>query len=70
MDDIKPWWASRTIWASIIAVVAVIAGYFRYDIAAADQAALVDAISTGVGVVAGLIAIVTRIGATKQIGKP
>jgi hypothetical protein len=70
MDDLKPWWASRTIWASIIAVVAVIAGYFRYDIAPADQASLVDAITTGVGVVAGLIAIVTRIGATKQIGKP
>lgn len=70
MEDVKPWWASRTIWASIIAVVAVIAGYFRYDIAPADQASLVDVITTGVGAAASLIAIFTRIGATSQIGKP
>ena len=70
MEDVKPWWQSKTIWASIVAVLAVIAGYFRFEIAAPDQAALVDAITSFVGAVAGVIAIYTRASASSKIGKP
>ena len=68
----KPWWESRTIWASVIAVAAVIAGYFRFEIVEADQAALVDAITSIVGAVAGVIAIYTRATAKASLtpGKP
>ena len=69
MEDVKPWWQSKTIWASIIAVAAVIAGYFRYDIASADQAVLVDSITTVVGAIAGVFAVYTRVTATSKIGK-
>lgn len=70
MDDSKPWYQSKTVIASIVAVVAVIAGYFGYDIGGAEQAGLVEAIFAGVGVVASLLAAFFRITATKQIGKP
>ncbi len=70
MIDEKPWWQSRTIWASLVAVIAVVLGYFGYDIGGEDQAGLVEAISSGVAIVGSLIAIITRIGATKTISTP
>lgn len=70
MEDVKPWWQSRTIWASIVAVLAVVAGYFRFELVEADQAALVDAITSIIGAVAGVLAIYTRAKATTKIGKP
>lgn len=70
MDDVKPWYQSKTVIASIVAVVAVIAGYFGYDIGGAEQAGLVESITSGIAVVGGLLAAFFRITATKQIGKP
>ena len=67
MIDEKPWWESRTIWASIVAVLAVAAGYFRFEIVAEDQAGLVDAITSIIGAVAGVIAIYTRAKATTAL---
>jgi hypothetical protein len=70
IEDPKAWWQSKTVIASIIAVLAVIAGYFGYDIGGAEQAGLVETISAGVGVVASLLAAFFRITATAPIGKP
>ena len=66
-SDPVVWWKSKTVIASIVAVLAVIAGYFGYDIAGADQVGLVDDITSGVAVIGSLLAAVFRILATKQV---
>ena len=68
--DPVPWFKSKTVIASIITVIAVIAGYFGYDIAGADQASLVENITSAVAVIGSLLAAVFRIFATQKVGKP
>lgn len=67
-DTTKPWWQSKSVWASIVAILAAIAGYFRFEIAAADQAQLVEAITTIATVAGGVFAALFRVTATTQIG--
>ena len=68
--DTLPWWKSKTVIASLVAVIAVVAGYFGYDIGGAEQSGLVESIASGIAVVGSLLAAFFRITATKQIGKP
>jgi len=68
MDVSKPWYLSRTIWASAIAVAATLASALGFPLDAADTAALPDAILQAVATVAGVVAIVSRISARNRIG--
>lgn len=68
MDVFKPWYLSRTIWASAIAVVATVAGALGFPLEASDVAALPDAILQAVAAIAGVIAIMGRISARNRIG--
>ncbi|MCK5296456.1 MAG: hypothetical protein KAJ75_06175 [Alphaproteobacteria bacterium] len=66
--DTKPWWKSQGVWGGIIAVAAGIGGLFGYSISGADQASIAEA---GIGIasaVGGLVAIIGRISASKNIG--
>lgn len=71
MEDTKPWWQSRTIWASILQVLIGIAVSFGVISQAAGQ----EIIATGPEILAGIgvsavavLQIWMRIKATKQIG--
>ena len=68
MDDVKPWYLSRTIWASAIVVIATLAGLFGFVIEDADIDLLVDALLQAVVALAALVAIVGRIFARARIG--
>ena len=65
--DSKSPWASRGVWGGIIALVAAILGAFGYAVGEADQAALVEIGVAVAGAVGGIMAIVGRVRATKQI---
>ncbi|ERS12540.1 hypothetical protein Q673_02700 [Marinobacter sp. EN3] len=65
----KPWWASKTVWGGLVAVIASILAAFGYDIGAADQEAIVGSIVSVVGAVGGLIAVYGRVKASRKIGK-
>ena len=68
MDLFKPWYLSRTIWASAVAVIATLAGAIGLPLDAGDVAALPDAVLQAVAAVAGVIAIIGRISARDRIG--
>lgn len=68
MDVFKPWYLSRTIWASAIAVVATLANAVGLPFDGGDVAALPDAILQAVAAVAGVVAILARLSASMRIG--
>ena len=68
MSDVKTLFASKTFWGACVAVLAGALSLFGYQLAAEDQAELVNAVS-GIGAAAGgLVAIYGRIVASKRIG--
>ena len=70
MDDSKPWWQSNGVWGGLVAVLAVVLGFFGYEIGGDVQGELVEAVSGAVALAGALWAIVGRIRATKRIGNP
>ncbi|MCO5146997.1 MAG: hypothetical protein M9895_12560 [Aquamicrobium sp.] len=67
MEVFKPWYLSRTIWASAIAVAATLASALGFPLESSDVAALPDAILQAVAAVAGVIAILGRLSASMRI---
>lgn len=68
MMQVKPWYTSRTIWASVVAVLASIAGLVGIDVAADEAAMMTDALMNAVAAVGAVIAVVGRIVARSRIG--
>ncbi len=60
----KPWYKSKTIIGSIVAILALIAGAFGYEVGPEAQEELVTAL---IGVVAGGFAIYGRIKAVDKV---
>ena len=67
MDETKVWWQSRTILASIVTVIALIAGGFNLTIDTQTQGEVVELVSVVVGVVGSAVAIWGRVKASKTI---
>jgi hypothetical protein len=67
MTTAKPWYLSRTIWASIVAILSSGAGLLGVPLGT-DDAALTDALLQAVTAGAGLVAIWGRLGARDRIG--
>lgn len=68
MQDLKPWYLSRTIWASLVTIGCAAAGVSGFGIDPADGSALTETILGAVTAISGLVAIVGRIGARNRIG--
>ena len=49
MDDLKSWYHSKTVWGSLVAGAAIIAGFFGHPVDAATQISIVDLIVDAVG---------------------
>jgi len=67
MNDTKPWYLSRTIWASIVTVLTGAAGLFGLPMVGIDTGALTETILQLVTAISGLIAIFGRLSATNKI---
>ncbi|MEL6920584.1 MAG: hypothetical protein AAFO77_06100 [Pseudomonadota bacterium] len=67
MEQSKPWYLSKTIWGSLIAVIAALLSGVGLDIDERSQAVLVDTILQGIAVVGSLFAIVGRLSASTLI---
>jgi len=67
MEDQKQWYNSSTIIASIVTVIALIAGAFNYNIDTQTQQGIVELTSVIVGVIGSVVAIVGRVKASKTI---
>jgi hypothetical protein len=70
MNSAKPWYLSRTIWASIVTVISGGAGLVGVPNGVIDDGALADTILQLVTAISGLIAIFGRLSARDTIGRP
>lgn len=68
MDDAKPWYLSRTIWASLVTVGTALAGLAGVSLEGLDDQALVETLLQAITALSGLVAILGRISARKTIG--
>ena len=68
MTEMKPWYLSRTIWASLITIVTAAAGMLGVPVAGLDNSALADTVLQAVTAISGLVAIFGRMGAKERIG--
>ena len=64
---LKPWYLSKTVWGSVVAILAALAGLFDVDLDAAAQAHAVEMIVQAIGALGGLVALVGRFRATRRI---
>jgi hypothetical protein len=64
----KPWYLSRTIWASIITILTGTAGLTGLPLDGLDNSALTDTLLQAISAVSGLVAIFGRLAAKHRIG--
>ncbi|KXF78272.1 hypothetical protein ATN84_00230 [Paramesorhizobium deserti] len=67
MNAVKPWYLSKTIWASAVTFAVSIAGLLGISTETIDQPSLVEIIMQFVTALSGLIAIVGRFNADSRI---
>jgi hypothetical protein len=64
----KPWYLSRTIWASIITILTGTAGLTGLPLDGLDNSALTDTLLQAISAISGLVAIFGRLAAKHRIG--
>lgn len=67
MNIMKPWYMSRTIWASIVTVASAGAAALGIPVDPADTASLTDTILQTVAAISGLVAIFGRLAARTRL---
>lgn len=67
MNDAKPWYTSKTIWGSLIAVGAALGSGLGYTIDGAMQQQMTDALVQLTAVAGSLVAVFGRLTATTRI---
>jgi hypothetical protein len=67
MEAIKPWYLSRTIWASIVTIAMSLAGLFGFSTAGIDSSSLTDTLLQAISGIAGMAAVIARLFATHQL---
>lgn len=68
MTSAKPWYLSRTIWASLITIITAVAGLTGMPVDGIDNTALTESLLQAITAVSGLVAILGRVGARDRIG--
>ena len=66
-QETKPWYTSRTIWGSLVAVVAALLAALGLPLDQNSQVLLTDVILQIIAVCGSLFAIFGRLGASAQI---
>jgi hypothetical protein len=64
----KPWYLSRTIWASLVTILTGAAGLTGLPLDGLDGSALTDTLLQAVSAISGLIAVFGRLSAKERIG--
>lgn len=69
MTDTKPWYLSRTIWASLVTILTAVGGIIGLPLAGIDGTALTDTLLQAITAISGLLAIFGRLNANARIGQ-
>lgn len=67
MDETKPWYLSKTVWASLVTIAAAGGSLLGLPLGGLDKPALTDLLIQAVTAVSGLIALIGRVSAEKRI---
>jgi len=67
MDSTKPWYLSRTLWASFVTVATSVAGLFGLSFAGVDNSTLTDTVLQVITAGSGVAAIIARLGAVHKL---
>lgn len=68
MTDFKPWYASRTIWASLVTVLLAGGNLAGLRLDGLDEGTLTDTLLQVATAIAGTVAIAGRFSAKSRIG--
>ncbi len=68
MVDIKPWYLSRTIWASVVGIVLAAGNWLGIATGGIDAGQLADSLLELAAAIAGAVAISGRLRANTRIG--
>ena len=68
MSISKPWYLSKTIWASLVTILLALGSLFGLPLSGIDSNALADTIIQALTALCGLAAIFGRLQATAKIG--
>ena len=68
MNDMKPWYLSRTIWAALVAAASAVAGLAGYPSDRLDEALVTDSLLELTTAISAIVAILGRLWATSRIG--
>ena len=68
MIQFKPWYLSKTIWASAISIGCALLGLAGFPTAAINQTALADSILQIISALSGVLAIFGSVSAGSKIG--
>ncbi|EKF19775.1 hypothetical protein [Nitratireductor pacificus] len=68
MTQSKPWYLSRTIWASLVTIATAAAGMLGYPVDGIDGPAVSDSVLQAITAISGLVAIFGRVLASNRIG--
>jgi hypothetical protein len=68
MNEMKPWYLSRTIWASLVTVALALAGLVGIPVRGIDGGALAEGLVQAATALAGVVAVIGRLSARERIG--
>jgi hypothetical protein len=68
MDTTKPWYLSKTVWASLVTIGLSVAGMVGLPTGSIDQGSLADTLLQLVTALSGAFAIFGRFAASKKLG--
>lgn len=68
MTASKPWYLSRTIWASIVTILTGAAGLTGLPLDGLDNSALTDTLLQAISAISGLVAVFGWLSAKHRIG--
>lgn len=67
MNDSKPWYASMTIWAALVTLVATLLAKFGYTIDDSMKSDLAEKVYSLAQLIGGIVVIIGRVRAQKQV---
>ena len=67
MSNEKPWYLSKTVWASIVTIVLSCSSFFHISTDGIDQGSLTDTMIEFVTALSGIVALFGRVSATTLI---
>ncbi len=67
MTNEKPWFLSKTVWASIVTILLSCSSFFHISTDGIDQESLTDTIMQFVTAISGIVALFGRVSATALI---